>query len=70
MKRIAVKFIKEHCDTTDGLLNPFDAAEAMIEFSRLKCIEELTKYIEHPSKPGYKRHDIVNRIEELKRNKL
>jgi hypothetical protein len=36
----AIKFIKKHCDTTDGLLNPFDAAKAMIEFSRLKCIEE------------------------------
>jgi hypothetical protein len=65
----AIKFIKKNCDTTDGLLNPYDAAEAMIEFSRLKSIEELTKYIEHPSKPGYKRHDIVNRIEELKAKK-
>jgi len=39
----AIKFIKKHCDTTDGLLNPFDAAKAMIEFSRLKCIEKSAK---------------------------
>jgi hypothetical protein len=39
----AIKFIKKHCDTTDGLLNPFDAAKAMIEFSRLKCIEKSEK---------------------------
>jgi len=64
-----IKFIKEYCDTTDGLINPFDAAEAMSEFSRLKCIEELTKYIEDPSKPGYKRSDIVDRIKELELKK-
>ena len=66
----ALKFIRKNCDTTDGLLNPFDAAETMIEFSRLNSIKELTKYIESSTKPGYKRHDIVNRIEELKAKKL
>lgn len=33
-------------------------------------IKELEKHIEHPTKPGYKRHDILKRIEELKQNKL
>jgi len=29
-------------------------------------IDILNKHIEHPSKPGYKRHDILNKIKELK----
>lgn len=28
-------------------------------------IEILSKYIEHPNKPGHKRSDIVNRIKQL-----
>ena len=39
--------------------------EMLDEFAKLSIIEELRKYIEHPTKPGYKRHDIINRIEEL-----
>jgi len=38
----------------------------MLEYAKLVVIEELEKHIEHPTKPGYKRHDIVNRIKELK----
>lgn len=33
--KTALKFIKKNCDTTDGLLNPFDVAEAMIEFAKM-----------------------------------
>jgi len=29
-------------------------------------IEELKKHIEHPTKPGYRRHDIMDKIKELK----
>lgn len=30
-------------------------------------IDILSKYIEHPTKPGYKRRDIVGRIKELEK---
>lgn len=39
----------------------------VIEFAKLCVIEELEKHIEHPTKPGYKRQDIVKRIKELKK---
>ena len=29
------------------------------------AIEQLKQHIEHPTKPGYKRHDILNKIKEL-----
>ena len=47
-------------------------AEIAIENARfdksvtLILIKELEKHIEHPRKPGYKRHDILDRIDELK----
>ena len=39
--------------------------QAMIEFAKLHVIAELKKHIEHPTKPGYKRHDILQRSKEL-----
>jgi len=39
----------------------------VISFIRLKVVEELGKHIEHPTKPGYRRLDIVARIKELKK---
>lgn len=41
----------------------------MIEFAKLCVIAELKKHIEHPTKPGYKRSDIIARIKELERNR-
>jgi hypothetical protein len=32
------------------------------------AIEQLTLHIEHPTKPGYKRHDILDAIKELKKS--
>lgn len=43
-----------------------DVEKAMEDYARFKVIEELQKHIEHPMKPGYRRHDIINRIKELK----
>lgn len=40
------------------------------EFVRLHLINELEKHIEHPTKPGYKRQDILERIEFLKKNDI
>lgn len=34
-------------------------------YMRNCLIDELKKHIEHPTKPGYKRSDIINRIKEL-----
>ncbi len=31
-----------------------------------KQIEILSQHIEHPTKPGYKRHDIIDKIKNLK----
>jgi len=36
------------------------------EYAKLVSINELEKHVEHPTKPGYKRQDIVKRIKELK----
>ena len=38
----------------------------MADFAKQCVIEELEKHIEHPTKPGYKRHDILNRLKELR----
>ena len=35
------------------------------EYAKLCVIAELKEHIEHPNKPGYRRHDILNRIKEL-----
>ena len=37
----------------------------MKEYAKLCVIAELKDHIEHPNKPGYRRHDILNRIKEL-----
>jgi hypothetical protein len=39
--------------------------KSMNEFAKISIIEELKKHIEHPTKPGYKRQDIIDRIKEL-----
>jgi len=40
---------------------------AMREYAKLSVIEELKKVIEHPTKPGYKRSDVIKRIKELEK---
>lgn len=42
--------------------------QAFENFAKTKVLEELGIVVEHPTKPGYKRSDIVNRIAEIKRN--
>lgn len=32
-------------------------------------IDLLKEFIEHPTKPGYKRHDVLDRIKKLEKNK-
>ena len=39
--------------------------KAMMEFARVFAIEQLKKHVEHPTKPGYKRNDVINHIKEL-----
>jgi hypothetical protein len=39
------------------------ALKAMKEFA----ISQLQQHIEHPTKPGYKRHDILEKIKELEK---
>ena len=45
-----------------------EACKAFMEvYAKHRVIEELKKHIEHPMKPGYKRHDILNCIKELEK---
>jgi hypothetical protein len=45
-----------------------EACKAFMEvYAKHRVIEELKSHVEHPTKPGYKRHDIVKRIKELER---
>ena len=47
-------------------IDEFSIGFIMDEYAKLWVIEELEKCVEHPSKPGYKRHDIIKRLKELK----
>jgi len=49
------------------LIHYEDAAKIAHSLIKKSIIEELEKHIEHPMKPGYKRHDILERIKELKK---
>ena len=43
------------------------AKSKWVEVERIKAqIEVLELHIEHPTKPGYKRHDVLDRIKLLK----
>jgi len=44
---------------------PNEMYSYMADFAKQSAIEELKKHIEHPTKPGYKRHDILNKIKQL-----
>lgn len=39
----------------------------VINIIRNFTIQELEKHIEHPSKPGYRRHDILDKIKQYKK---
>ena len=57
-------------DERDGTMWTEDNADiikALEEFARMQVIAELKQHIEHPTKPGYKRSDIVARIKELEK---
>jgi hypothetical protein len=40
--------------------------DLMKKFAKQEVITELEKHIVHPMKPGYRRHDILNKIKQLK----
>jgi hypothetical protein len=64
--------IKEYIDKNyniDCLLGG-ENSELYREVSKLVCdfaIEQLKQHIEHPTKPGYRRHDILNKIKQLEK---
>jgi hypothetical protein len=60
-----LKFIKDNEDYYMEIDYNDTLSLAMREYAKLSIIEELKKHIEHPTKPGYKRLDIVKRIKEL-----
>lgn len=40
----------------------------LIRLAKIQAkIEELEKHVEHPTKPGYRRKDIIKKIEDLKK---
>lgn len=55
----------------EGNINIYDtfiagANSKYVQREKIKAqIEVLTLHTEHPTKPGYKRHDILNKIKEL-----
>lgn len=57
-------------DERDGTMwseDDADIIKAFEEFARMQVIAELKRHITHPTKPGYKRSDIVARIKELEK---
>ncbi len=50
---------------TSGIAYEFDTVKSLM---KEYVIQVLNKHIEHPTKPGYKRHDILDKIKEI--NKL
>ncbi len=51
----------------DRLIFIAGAESKWIQAEKIKAqIEILEKHIEHPTKPGYKRHDVLNTIKSLK----
>ena len=70
--KTAEELFKEEFDNTECFID-YDKTglevikTAMIKFAKLSIIEELKKHIEHPMKPGYRRHDILNKIKQLEK---
>lgn len=62
-------------DGGDKIYTNYSLTKALIDFTinskyvqieKIKAqIEILTLHIEHPTKPGYKRNDVLNKIKEL-----
>lgn len=65
-KEILDKYEKEFKE--NGIV--FNLTKPMIEFAKLHVLNELTKVIEHPNKPGYKRSDVINRIKEINNSNI
>ena len=59
------KFIKDYLKE-HGI---YSVPEIMAAYAKFKVVEELKNHIEHPTKPGYRRHDILNRIKEIENGK-
>ena len=69
---LAKRIVKFPDDANSDLPNPMldkdikrNVYQAMLEFANVCVIEELKELVEHPTKPGYKRLDILNRIKFL-----
>jgi hypothetical protein len=76
MKNKVLEYIENRKDFHLGMIEEYDEggylgidennlSKIMEEYARIVVINELKKCIEHPRKPGYKRHDILDRIKEL-----
>jgi hypothetical protein len=53
----------------DDLVNDRECAKVIYKLHLESQIELLETCIEHPTKPGYKRHDILDKIKQLKKLK-
>lgn len=66
-----MKITPEEMFEANPILPPGVERGACIAFMKVYAkhcvIEELKKHIVHPMKPGYRRHDIINRIKELEK---
>lgn len=51
----------------DDLVNDRDCTKVIYKLHLQSQIELLESCIEHPTKPGYKRHDILNKIKEVQK---
>lgn len=63
-------FIMKHAKGVagvDGQYYHYAEVCSLIRRAKIEAkIEELEKHVEHPRKPGYRRHDIIDKIKELK----
>ena len=48
-------------------LSPELCFKMMKDYSKLVLIDGLKQHIEHPTKPGYKRYDILDKIAKLEK---
>ena len=68
--KVIKQFLDKNCNTY--CLLGGEKSELYREVSKLICnfaIEQLKQHIEHPNKPGYKRHDILDKIKEIEKLK-
>ena len=65
MEEEIIKSIIENIDT--NLHDEEYYAKKIYKLHLQSQIDLLKEFIEHPMKPGYKRHDVLNRIKELEK---